>query len=278
MHAISWKARSWSLRAYVWTILGAATVAASDHSGIVEVDLVFPRNDTYAPTPVLPIIFGFRNSQLAPGLAPKIGFSIWNYNNKSDSVKTTEYDVRFANFSSSDPYYEYRGFVMFNVEGTWQIRYTVEWFSCTEDSFKYPYNIPSNDTSNAIIFTTKNAGQSVDLVAATNGQDCSSHAGVAINVTDSLNSTGIAKWPGGGMCAVAASSTVTPDPCQIKVSEAEASSISASVTARACESQNPPIECPSGNNGDKNDAGHGLFVGGMVCLTAASGAIFHILI
>ncbi|KAK1622667.1 hypothetical protein BDP81DRAFT_441130 [Colletotrichum phormii] len=192
--------------------------------------------------------------------------------------KTTEYDVRFANFSSSDPYYEYRGFVMFNVEGTWQIRYTVEWFSCTEDSFKYPYKIPSNNTSNAIIFTTKNSGQSVDLVAATNGQNCSSHGGVAINVTDTLNSTGISKWPGGGTCAVAVSSTVTPDPCQIKVSEAEASSISASVTARACEAQNPPIECPSGNDGDENDAGHGLVVGGLVCLAAALGAIFHILI
>ncbi|KXH64966.1 glycosylhydrolase family 18-6 [Colletotrichum salicis] len=143
MHAISWTARSWSLLACVWTILGAATVAASDHSGIMEVGLVFPRNNTYAPTPVLPIIFGFRNSQLAPSLAPEIGFSIWNYNDKSDSVKTTD-------------------------------------------------------------------GQAA-----------------------------------------------------IKVSEAEASSISASVTARACEAQDPPIECPSGNDGDENDAGHGLVVGGM---------------
>ncbi|KAK1544894.1 hypothetical protein CPAR01_02396 [Colletotrichum paranaense] len=277
MYTTLWTTSWRLLLACVWTTLGATTVAASDQSGVVEVDLVFPRNETYAPTPLLPIVFGFQNSHLAPGLALKIGFSIWNYNNKSDSVKTTEYDVRFANFSSSDPYYEYRGFAMFNVEGTWQIRYTVSWFSCTEDSFKYPYELPSNNTSNAMIFTTKTAGQSVDLMAATNGQDCSSDAGVAISVTDTLNSTGISKWPGGDTCAVVASSTVTPNPCKIKMSEADASSISAAVTARACEAQNPPIECPSGNDGDENAADHGLVVGGVVCLAAALGAIFHVL-
>ncbi|KAK1713821.1 hypothetical protein CaCOL14_001409 [Colletotrichum acutatum] len=277
MQTLSSTTRWWFHLACIWTIFGAAAVAASDQSSVVEIDLVFPRNETYAPTPLVPIIFGFQNSHLAPGLALKIGFSIWNYNNKSDSVKTTEYDVRFANFSSSDPYYEYRGFVMFNVEGTWQIRYTVSWFSCTEDSFEYPYEIPSNNTSNAIIFTTKNGGQSVDLVAATNEQDCSSDAGVAISVTDTLNSTGISKWPGSGTCAVVASSTVTPNPCQIKMTESEASSISATVTARACEAQNPPIECPLGNDGDENAADHGLGVGGVVCLAAALGAIFHVL-
>ncbi|EXF82541.1 hypothetical protein CFIO01_12235 [Colletotrichum fioriniae PJ7] len=277
MHILSWTIHWWRLLACVWTILGATTVVASDQSGVVEVDLVFPRNETYAPTPLLPIIFGFQNSHLAPGLALKIGFSIWNYNNKSDSVKTTEYDVRFANFFSSDPYYEYRGFVMFNIEGTWQIRYTVSWFSCTEDSFNYPYEIPSNYTSHAIIFTTKNAGQSVNLLAATNEQDCSSDAGVAISVTDTLNSTGISRWPGGDTCAVVASSTVTPNPCQIKMSEAEASSISATVTARACEAQNPPIDCPLGNDGDENAAVPGLVFGGVVCLAAALGTIFHVL-
>ncbi|OHE94793.1 hypothetical protein CORC01_09900 [Colletotrichum orchidophilum] len=254
MHVLSWTSR-WSLLACVWTILGAA--AASDNSGIVEVDLVFPRNDTYAPTPLLPIIFGFQNSPLAPALAPQITFSIWNYDNKSDAVDTTAYDVRWANFSSSDPYFEYRGFVDFNVEKTWEIRYTVRWFSCTKDSLEYPYDITSNNTYKSVVFTTKNAGQSVDLVAATNEKGCSSDAGVAISVTDTLNATGISSWTGGDTCAVVASSTVTPNPCQIKISEAEASSISASVTARACEAQNPPIECPAGNEG------HGLVVGGV---------------
>jgi hypothetical protein len=32
----------------------------------VEVDLIFPRNDTYAPSALFPIVFAFQNAALAP--------------------------------------------------------------------------------------------------------------------------------------------------------------------------------------------------------------------
>ena len=61
---------SLTLRFLVFVATCAKMVGAS--SGVVEVDLIFPRNETYAPTAYLPIIFAFQNSHLAPFLDPLI--------------------------------------------------------------------------------------------------------------------------------------------------------------------------------------------------------------
>ncbi|KAK4155344.1 hypothetical protein C8A00DRAFT_13646 [Chaetomidium leptoderma] len=55
----------WSLVASLaW--LGAIVNAA----GVLEVDLVFPRNETYAPPTYMPVIFAFRNPELARHVRP----------------------------------------------------------------------------------------------------------------------------------------------------------------------------------------------------------------
>jgi hypothetical protein len=178
----------------------------------------------------LAVVFAFQNPELAPFLNPQILFEIRDWNNMSESVVSTSYDLRWANFSSNDLYFRYRAFTRFDTEGIWMLTWRVGWDSCTEDSLSQFGGDPlvGNYTGSSILFTTKNSAQDVDLVAATKNTNCSEDTGVAINITDTLNVPARVDWYGGETCAVVSSSTPTPAPCRFKIDSAAASSISSS--------------------------------------------------
>ncbi|RYO95515.1 hypothetical protein DL764_007693 [Monosporascus ibericus] len=175
---------SWFLLA-CW---GAIVVAAG---GVLEVDLVFPRNDTYAPTPDLPVVFTFQNPELAQFINPYISYSIrnWDDNSLNDTV-SSHHDLRWTNWSSYDPYFVYHYFDGYNIEGYWWLTWSVYWQSCDERWVSDPsaeFNrrgMISNSSSWSILFTTENSGKEVDLVAAITNKTCPEELGVAINVTD----------------------------------------------------------------------------------------------
>lgn len=262
---------------FLLACVGVVAVAGSDASGIVEVDLVFPRNETYAPAPIFPIIFGFQNPSIALFLNPIILVTVWDRGNMKNSVLTMSYDLKGANFSSGDPHLAHSGFTRFNKEGTWMLTWTVDWDSCTKDALESPSHsrpIVNNVTDNSVIFTTRGSSQEVDLVSSTNNKDCDETEGLTFNVTDTLNVPSRVDWSGGETCAVVALSAPKPDPCRIKIDSAAASSIFAAATAQICAGTSPPISCPQ-EDGDAN-AGQRLVVGGIVCLAAGFGAIFHV--
>ncbi|KAF3805792.1 hypothetical protein GCG54_00005156 [Colletotrichum gloeosporioides] len=215
-----------------------AAVAVAANSGIVEVDLVFPRNDTYAPTAWFPIVFAVRNSSLAQRISPAAILTL--------RVVTVRQQSCLADESSLANY--------------------------------HVKNVISNNTIRLITFTIKNAAQEVDLVSATNKDDvCLSAQGVAINITDTVEGLLGRQWWGvGDTCAVVASPTPTANPCQIKLDSATAARISASVTAAECRLSNPTIDCPSDDE-DKNNAQR-LAVGAMSLVAVALGALGFLLI
>ena len=56
----------------------ASVAAVHAASGLVEVDLMFPQNDTYAPTPILPVVWTIRGADgLAAYLHPHLQYSIY---------------------------------------------------------------------------------------------------------------------------------------------------------------------------------------------------------
>ncbi|KAK4148753.1 hypothetical protein C8A00DRAFT_19471 [Chaetomidium leptoderma] len=272
----------WSLVASL-AFLGGAIV---DAAGVLEIDMVFPRdNQTYEPTPYMPIVFALRNAELAQYLRPSISARLLNLSASRADVGhgvMTYPPLEWANFSSQEPYftYEFQG-SRFATEGNWSIFWDVAWGSCKEDEdgvFRgdVVYNHSSTYRINIDI---KNGGQVADLVAATaNGNSCFND-GVAINVTDQLvNVTNLRHsnpGPPFETCVVVASSTPTPtpDPCLVKIDSAVAASISASLTAKLCNRFNPPsdIDCPP------ESAAQRLAVAGVVCLAAAVGAFGFIL-
>ncbi|RYP18678.1 hypothetical protein DL765_003813 [Monosporascus sp. GIB2] len=255
---------SWFLVACMGPIIDAA--------GVLEVDLVFPRNDTYAPTPDMPVVFAFQNAELARFLNPYISYKIRNWDDSSwnDSV-SFHHDLSWTNWSSHDPYFVYHYFDEFNTEGRWWLTWTVSWQSCDEGWLSDPFvqsnhrRMISNSSSWSNLFTTENSGQEVDLVAATTNKPCPEELGVAINVTDKTMEVPYwVDWSGGETCAVVAPPTLTPtpDPCRVKIDSAVVASISASVLATQCKSLYPPANCPAE---DDKSAAQRLVVGGVAC-------------
>ena len=271
--------------------LPVALVGATDASitpGVVEVDLVFPRNDSYAPTPVLPVVFAVQNSALAPSIAPYISLTIWNWNNMSDTIVTDHFVLTWENFSSSDPFFVHHSYTGFNNEGNWWLTWHVVYQSCTEESLQSPFSrrrIITNSTGWSIGFTTENSTRELDVAAAINDKkSCSEQLhlerlGVAVNVTNALRvpDSASSEWLGrGDMCAVVASATPTPDPCRATMDSAAAASISSAVAARLCALRDPTLSCPPKDERGENTAQQ-LAVGGLACLAAAFGALSYIL-
>ncbi|KAI4685537.1 uncharacterized protein J4E84_006265 [Alternaria hordeiaustralica] len=270
------------------SLLGAVDAAASDTSGVVEVDLVFPRNDTYAPAPYVPIVFAVQNPELASSLSLRLGFEVWNMTNgsKVDEGSFGDYyessSLNWTNTSSSDPELVYRHYTEFNTEGKWSLVWNLIWSNCTYDPLREIYYQKGQSQTSGITFTTKKTAQGIDLVDATKNQSCSENQGIAFNVVDTTKVTG-GSYGVGEQCAVLDNSTVTPTPCRVNIDSTAASSITAALTASLCSdeyrmwveagrAQEPEISCPADES-----AAQQLLVGGITCLIAAIGALSYLL-
>ncbi|KAJ6131369.1 hypothetical protein N7523_001829 [Penicillium sp. IBT 18751x] len=258
---------SWLLAACIGNVVGATG------TGVLEVDLIFPRNDTYAPTNNFPVIFAFQNAQRARYLNPSIQYLMWNLQT-GDTSFTLSHDLGWKNWTE-ETYLAHEVMSFPSQEGRYKVSWSLTWDSCDEESFKSPDRIPSivhNKTTWATYFTINNSAPEVDLVAATVTKTCPDEYGMIINVSDkTLKVPSSVEWSGknwnNDTCAVLAhsTSTPTPDPCRVHIDRAAAESINASVTARVCRGIDPPDYC------EKNVAAR-LAVAGVSCFLAAVGA------
>ncbi|KAK8062876.1 hypothetical protein PG997_014973 [Apiospora hydei] len=182
--------------------------AASPTSGILEVDLAFPRNQTYAPTARLPIVFAYQNPELATALRARVSFTVWNWDNMGNTTASANLDLGQANLSSRDPFLHYDFFPGFEAEGHYLLTWTAGWDNCTEESLGQTYTstrIAHRTKTHSVLFTISNSAPAIDLVAATDNKD------------------------------FVAESMPTPSPCRVQIDSAAASSMAASMTARACK-------------------------------------------
>lgn len=263
--------------------MGVAHVAAAEKptSGVVEVDLVFPRNQTYAPKSSFPVVWAFQNPELVPALNPLVRFDIWNLDDLMNGtvLSTTRDMIRWANFSSRDPYLDYEFYSRLNTEGHWLLKWEVYWESYyTEDPQGIDKQIEKHIMKRSITFTTSNSAPEIDLVAATDNKDCSEDLGVTVNVTETAEILFFENWSGGHSFPKVASSTPTPEPCRVKLDSTTTSSMAASLTAQACNSGNirpvpDDIDCPP----EDKSAAHQLAVGAVACLAAAIGAMGYMM-
>ncbi len=249
----------------------ACVAAVHAASGLVEVDLMFPQNDTYAPTHLLPVVWAIRGTDgLAAYLHPHLEYSIYPYGNFSEKLENSwgYYDETWTNFTSNDPYIEYGGALeSLNTEGIWTLRWGLRTAHCSASG-----DLNASLTSNGgeVTFTTKNGAQKPD-VSGTLPRDTCQADGFAFNITSTRDAKNV--FENGKPCAVLAETTATPSACGVKIEASAASSISAYLTHRACTFNTAPATwCPPP---DKNMAGSLIMpsavVGGVVCLAAAVG-------
>ncbi|KAJ5793097.1 uncharacterized protein N7503_009075 [Penicillium pulvis] len=259
---------SWLLAACIWNIISAT------NTSVLEVDLIFPRNSTYAPTNDFPVVFAFQNAQRARYLNPSIQYLMWNLQTDHTSF-TLSHDLGWKIWTE-ETYLAHEVMSFPSEEGHYKVSWSMTWDSCDEESFENPDRIPRmdhNKTTWATYFSIDNSAPQVDLVAATANEMCTNEYGMIINVSDkTLKVPSSVEWSAkawnNNTCAVMANSTSTstPDPCRVHIDKAAAESIHASVTARVCSGIDPPEYC------EKNAATQ-LAVAGVSCLLAAVGAL-----
>jgi len=266
----------------VWSLVGwmACLAAVVNAAGVLEIDVVFPRNNgTYAPSKFFPIVFALQNGNLAKHLAPAIYSFIRNGSNLESTFGQSSRDLTYANYSS-EPYFVWN-LEDIDAEGRYQLLATAAWQSCNVSGDQV--SIGGGDINFGVTFIIKKGGQEVDLRAAPAGlvaataddKTCSAKHGVALNVTGqtyevpaSLDSRKLS-----GTCGVLASSSPTPtaNPCRVKIDTAVAASMSAFLHASMCKGINPPADCP------KENAVQQLAVAGVTSFAGVFGALGFLL-
>lgn len=275
---------TWSL--LLVSLISLGTVANAANSGIIEIDLLFPRNETYAPTEWMPIVFSIRNGELTKHLGSLLEYRGWNKSDFGAAGFSATFDnLKWANWSSqeksstspsSTPYFVYDFRDDLQKEGSWRLSWDFLYVSCNEG---WDPNRPNtgrsaflNTTSRSVEFTIKkDGGQPVDLVAATaNDKTCFDESVAAINVTGKTQPVRSADFDmDDRICAVVGSPEPTTTPCQVKVDSAVAASMTASLRARLCNpliTLDPPADC-------EDSAAQRLAVAGLASLAAAAGII-----
>lgn len=256
-----------------------AAAAANGAEGVVQVDLAFPRNETYAPAERLPFIFAYQNAQSATYLNSQIHLDIWPLND-SDRVTSPRYrshvfDVGQFNHSGEGPLFEYYG-LKFDTEGVWLMLWDLRWSNCSENPSRLNENpiFADGTMTRQIVFTTKNSAPSLDLIEATKNAQCSNSSGVALNITENIDVPASTTYPGGAKCPVLAATNPAPSLCLPAIDSATASKVSASLTSQECRATSPVVGC---DPDDEKGTAANLAVGLVATLTVTAGTIGFLL-
>ncbi|KAI1375638.1 hypothetical protein F4677DRAFT_421929 [Hypoxylon crocopeplum] len=245
---------SWSLLASF--LSWRTAVQAIEFPTTAEVHLIYPRNDTYAPTTLMPIVFAIQNSQLAAPLDLNIQWDIYQIGVYDGLVASGVLLLTGVDFSNnSDPYFKFTSTAKLNVtEAAWMLMWTLSSGNCSigsEGDDGWTDNLSYYNRVMVAHFTTKNGTKEPDLVAATavdNGVCASNTQGYfTFNVTGTLHVSDPRKYDGRDTCAILA----PPEPtvsanataCGPSIDASAASSISAAITSRACKALNPVVTC-----------------------------------
>ncbi|KAL6922605.1 hypothetical protein FSHL1_006570 [Fusarium sambucinum] len=263
-----------------WLVMLFREVAGDQtNSSALKIDLVFPLNETYNPSPMLPIIFSYGDPSTIPLFEPLISYRVWNESNRSttntDFTLSSINYVPLVNGSSINPYIDF-GFYThhFNTEGRWSISVILRWASCYVDP-EVEYESPgewgkihrNNTYVGTVTFTTKGPLKQVDLLAATKNQTCSSPVGININV----ERTAKAVWGDGfegDTCPIVDSPTEA-DSCSVTLNPSAVSNIDAAMTSIHCTGPKDDaegIDCDAWREARKNSAGLRVIAGGVTSL------------
>lgn len=239
----------------------------------VHVDLAFPRNQTYAPSPTLPIIFAIQNPSFARALRLEININIWKMSNMNKTRKGEWIGIDHTGLFKGDMHFAYVAMGGLKAEGQYALQWDTRSKNCSgtppgEQALFYKSNMETRMMFFTI--TTDESAPETDLAAATNNQDCHQEPGVSFDVSGTMEVPEEHRWIMGERCAVMGPSKLTADPCRVQINASAASSIAASMKRQACDHLylNEPIgfDC-------SRSAAHQLAAASVVFITAAMGAV-----
>ncbi|KAK2873818.1 hypothetical protein FQN49_002042 [Arthroderma sp. PD_2] len=211
---------------------------------IVEVDLVFPRNETYAPVPFLPYVFAVQNFHAAKSLFLSFEYTLEKI--PSDNIEYTpgRRSLQHANFSGSDLHIEW--------DYTDRLRQPGNDFGNSEVNY---INGSHTRGHHDVYFTSKKGGQQPDLVAATQDVACNKTVGDTFNITQEVESPPVLMlYKTQPLCPILSTISPPPKPCGVKINATKASDIFYTIQSRECDGgYSRRTTCPPGV-GKKNAA------------------------
>ncbi|OAA36492.1 chitinase [Metarhizium rileyi] len=238
-----------------WAVVNSAE--PSDKAETVEVDLVFPHNETYAPAAFIPIVFAVQNFHASHALNLGIHFQVVDANSGDKAIQYNIFDLDPVKYPSnaSDLQFVYDWTNRLNnTEGRWVIKWQIYASNCTNTG-RGPQSLKVDPLylSQALYFSTSHSAPQPDLVAATKEGVCDKTQGSTFTITKVEDV--MYRGPGDiDVCPLVATVAPTPKPCLAKIDATAASSISYEIQTRACmEGLNPKVTCPP-RPGDKSAA------------------------
>ncbi len=228
------------LTAALWTCGAAA--AQPSFPVAIELDVVFPRNDTYAPVPAMPIVFALQNANKFGPLLQQLSWRL-SYANESDYIDIGIVDVGDELDVNSDPYFIVLSTRRLNMtEGSWSLDWTWVWQTClpnaTSALISAHQGLQDPIFMGSIAFATKNGAKQPNLTMS-DTDECSTSSAV-INFASVLDlEPGVSSYNRVQSCPVQANSTPPADPCRVRVDAATASNISATMLTHLCSYSDP---------------------------------------
>jgi hypothetical protein len=243
-----------------------ATTTTTTFPSTAEVDLFFPLNQTYSPTPLFPIVFGLQNAPLFPSLDPSFELLLWNFT-LGYGINATSYSpsvsLSATNFTRAETAFAY-GFVANLSTGYYSLVWSFTSANCSDADGVFVDN--GGTRSHGVQFTIQDGAPVVDIAAPLTSDECAGIEHFAFNVTGTLEVPDPGLYDGTDTCAVLNGTTalVEGNPCAVSIGAAAASSIEAQITSTACSGLSPVVSCaPSAMTTKKSDAGGRYGPGGM---------------
>ncbi|KAM3430204.1 hypothetical protein MY4824_007810 [Beauveria thailandica] len=251
----------------------AAWPAAVASSQTVEVDLIFPRNGTTydATEAVFPFIFAIQNVKASPSLLLTLDYNVFpagDYSGNHTALTGSRDWQSIDAVNGSDPYFISDFSKALNAtddtSANWELRWTLAWSNCTASDDVQRVAISGGSKLQTIRFSTaKSGGQRIDLAAATADGTCDESASaVALAIEEMLDNPFPDRYHGKSQCPRLSNATAKADPCKVKIDQALASNITATLANKACHAgPNPPEKCPGDPKGSLATHGGGIGAG-----------------
>ncbi|KAK3897549.1 hypothetical protein C8A05DRAFT_19712 [Staphylotrichum tortipilum] len=195
-------------------------------AAVVEIDLIFPRNDTYAPGPFMPVVFAIQNSAMASSLDLAIVWNIFRLADPGgDGGVNGVIDLKHANLTRADPFFTTDYALRLNgTEAGWGIRFGLSFANCSKSAGPWSAKVTPNSENRLLLFSTKPGAPGPKFVQGPG--TCVNSTGVAINVAETLSLPLTAVNNGHDSCLVLASPPIVDaNPCAVTVNETTAATI-----------------------------------------------------
>lgn len=240
-------------RLLAFSLMVSLGIAETTGLGLAEVDLIFPRNGTFGPMTLTPIVFAIQNPAAIDRLYPYITYGLWPVdlppgNQTLNNNLVQQHLPNTTNKTDSMAFLEASIANTLNTENDWEFVWRMDWTNCstsaneTTSDGEPKVNLNNPWAGQSVRFTTKKGASQPNLTALTAEEKCGDASALAFNITKTLEAQ--SGYYEGEKCAVLASPAPTPTPCKVSVAPVAASSISSTLIAAQCAAPTPDISCP----------------------------------